>query len=497
MRTSKLIVRHVVMVAFFVVMAVGCSNGADNASQYSEKGDVPCGITPELKKMLKKYSTATEGRCGLWLVTSKKTKYDEKGYPYHPFGCVDKKGKVVIPLDYASGFEGYELIFVKNEDNKWGAFDVKGKALIPFVYDEVKWTKGDYSIVKQGEKYGILDSGGALVVPLQYDKVADFYQSYNTMYGNEKYCYEDVFYLTKSGITTVANLSRTIGSLSREHVDTPYDYRVIKRDGRYGFVNYLGSEITPQYQNAREGRFSEGLEAVVKNDKVGFIDKQGNVKIPFKFYYSEYQFNFYSSQFGVFSDGLAAMVKEAKWGFIDNNGNVIIPYEYDWVGCFHNGAAVVGKGNVRGMIDKHNKVILPFDFEIGVATGDVFVMRKDGKWGVYSPKGECITPCQFDQQITFFAGYATVVKNGKQGLLDEQNHLLIPCEYDYCLFEWQSGYVAVKRDGKWGIVDLNNQVIVPLEFDQVDVDRSRKDLFVVKKNGTLGLYDLCGNCTLN
>ena len=31
---------------------------------------------------------------------------------------------------------------------------------------------------------------------------------------------------------------------------------------------------------------------------------------------------------------LAAVKKNEKWGFMDRNGNVIIPMMYDWVSCF-------------------------------------------------------------------------------------------------------------------------------------------------------------------
>lgn len=112
----------------------------------------------------------------------------------------------------------------------------------------------------------------------------------------------------------------------------------------------------------------------------------------------------------------------------------------------------------------------------------------------------CVTPCQYDQQITFVEGYATVVKNGKQGLINEQGQLLIPCEYETCLYDVCTGadMVYVVKDGKWGCVDLQGQVLVPVEFDAVDPCREfYGSLFYVKKDGRFGLYDRCGNCTLD
>ena len=198
------------------------------------------------------------------------------------------------------------------------------------------------------------------------------------------------------------------------------------------------------------------------------------------------------------------MRKGGKWGYIDKNGNTVIPYIYTRASCFKKGVAAVGKlinNEVRfGLIDKHNNVILPFEFE-GCAfsssiysPGSVYVVSKNGKCGVYSPTGTCITPCQYDRIEVFFGGYATVVKDGKQGLLDEHNHLLIPCEYETCMYDAWAKLVIVVKNGKFGVLDLNNQILVPTEFDDVGVcDNSKPNLFKVKKNEKYGYYDLCGN----
>ncbi len=46
---------------------------------------------------------------------------------------------------------------------------------------------------------------------------------------------------------------------------------------------------------------------------------------------------------GFFSDGLAAVKKDGKWGYIDQENNVVIPFVYDAAGIFNEGYAVVGK----------------------------------------------------------------------------------------------------------------------------------------------------------
>lgn len=160
---------------------------------------------------------------------------------------------------------------------------------------------------------------------------------------------------------------------------------------------------------------------------------------------------------------------------------------------------LIGGQERYGLIDKNNTVILPFEFENGVFTGNVYTLCQNGKWGVYSTTGLCLTPCQYDQLIVFVEGYATVVKNGKKGLINEQGQLLIPCGYEACLYDSCTGtdMIFVAKDGKMGYVDLQNQVLVPIEFDDIYPCREfYGSLFYVKKDGRYGLYDRCGNCTL-
>ena len=43
-----------------------------------------------------------------------------------------------------------------------------------------------------------------------------------------------------------------------------------------------------------------------------------------------------------FSEGLAAVQKNGKWGYINEDGEVVIPFEYDIAFVFNEGLAVVG-----------------------------------------------------------------------------------------------------------------------------------------------------------
>ena len=502
-------------VAALVLFALLLATGCDNAGKSFKRGDQQCFITPQLKKILKDYDVF-DVRNDLMVVRARTPMVDEAGRSFYPQGCIDEKGKVIIPIQYDHINIGNDVIVVAkytNQVSRCGILDYQGNVLLPIEYEEISWpdiyNSRKHISVKKNGLYGMVDKTGKVVIPIQYEFVRRFYVDAAYRCYSEKEI-PDIYiaYRNKNGKPEVFNLSP---EKMEKKPSTPYDAILVGEDGNQSFMDYQGHIVAGPFQNVRvcgdsqTPLFPESLAAVVRNNKVGFIDMQGKVKIPFKFYYTEFYFNSHSFSFGVFSEGLAAMMKPGnKWGYIDKNGKEVIPFVYGWAGRFYQGTAIVGNligGQEKyGLIDKNNSVVLPLEFENGVYSGNVYVMCQNGKWGVYSPSGVCLTPCQYDQLITFVEGYATVVKDGKQGLINEQGQLLIPCEYEACLYDVCAGadVVGVKTNGKWGYVDLQNQVVVPIEFDEVGACTGfNGSLFFVIKDGLHGLYDRCGNCTLD
>lgn len=89
-----------------------------------------------------------------------------------------------------------------------------------------------------------------------------------------------------------------------------------------------------------------------------------------------------------------------------------------------------------------------------------------------------------------------IVKDGKYGLLQESGKLLIPCEYDTITLEtryegqWHDGidYVyklaILKRNGKAAIANEHGKIIVPFDYD--DAKAINKSVAAVCRNGLWG-----------
>ena len=89
--------------------------------------------------------------------------------------------------------------------------------------------------------------------------------------------------------------------------------------------------------------FSEGLALVVKNEKIGFIDKTGNFAIQLPS-----NLNYYTG----FTDGLACVKIDGKFGFIDKSGKIVIRPQFESEAFFSDGLAYVERDGKEGYIDK-------------------------------------------------------------------------------------------------------------------------------------------------
>jgi hypothetical protein len=90
--------------------------------------------------------------------------------------------------------------------------------------------------------------------------------------------------------------------------------------------------------------FSQGLAAVKKGAKWGFIDISGKMVIVPGFENAR-----------SFKEGLAAVTNmKGFWGYIDKTGHLVIPHMYDFADNFEEGIARVMKGEKVKFINKQN-----------------------------------------------------------------------------------------------------------------------------------------------
>lgn len=159
------------------------------------------------------------------------------------------------------------------------------------------------------------------------------------------------------------------------------------RSKAWGYINFKGKwAIMPDLKFKTVGDFHNGLAFVQESSegKWGAIDTKGALIIPFT----------HINRPGDFSDGLSAVKNEQdKVGYMDKNGNLIIPFLYDPLfnqnGLpFFEGNAIVGRGDSYYSISltgKENLKVGESNAEIWMMQNGLIALKKWTKsdvWGI-------------------------------------------------------------------------------------------------------------------
>lgn len=229
------------------------------------------------------------------------------------WGYIDTKGKMVIHPQFESAFPFYEGVAIVSKNRKYGLINAAGKEVSRFQFDDMGWyfQEGIVHVEKEG-KYGYINTKGQTVIPFRFAVANEFHK----------------------GVAIV----RT-------------------DNGDSALINKAGQIITRFSHSLRSDRFYEGVARIlfVEKDKdpiyegeTGFINTAGKILIT-------PQFEWDTSNF---SEGVAAVQKDDRMGYIDKTGQVIIPLQFDIAKDFHYGRAIVRSTNgAYYFIDKTGRMI--------------------------------------------------------------------------------------------------------------------------------------------
>ena len=246
---------------------------------------------------------------------------------------------------------------------------------------------------------------------------------------------------------------------------------------RRGFINTkTGDVVIDAKANDYEKAwvFSDGLAAVMKDGKVGFIDANNKLVIPFRFDYSDkcimYEIGY------LFHDGYCVMTnKDGKFGLIDISGNWVVEPEYDELWNAHKtGNRIVVNDGKHGVLDSCGNVVYPTEYFYIDVLSDGFVLTKDGKKWQVDLEGNVVNPFLFDgsRYIEYPISYSD--NNG----------------VEYALSDYMEYYV----NSNSGIMNrITGKPITPALYD--DVYMMSDKLFKVQDAETYDWYiiDINGN----
>lgn len=169
-------------------------------------------------------------------------------------------------------------------------------------------------------------------------------------------------------------------------------------DGKRGYYNSYTGKIVVEAQYRRAWIFSEGLAAVQKNGHIGFINRKGEVVIPFRYPYHGNPL----SEF-VFRNGHCIVADTTgKCGIINRQGDWVIQPKYDNIDAYDE-YVIASSAGIRRQLTYDEKVINSFVVDNILALtytekeryenkdGEIVYLDKEVKTGLFSYKvgGRC------------------------------------------------------------------------------------------------------------
>lgn len=296
------------------------------------------------------------------------------------YGFFDTLGHQRIPFRYraASIFsEGLAVVAVDIDSTlvAYGYVDTVGNIAIPPMYEYAYPFQEGFAVVKNYDRHGLIDKKNREVLPIKYETVTSV--SEGVFFAGDEYGMalfnRQCKPITGFHYTNILGMSESI--------------ILVVRDGRYGYLDLNGKEITPcQYDLAC--LFQHGRAGASINGKWGILDRQGKTVLPF-----EYDHNGTRSEAYVYHEGLALIEKGDLFGYADYYGHIVIPPKYTDAFHFSEGLAPV----------------------------------KTEQWGYIDDKGNYYIPPVFDLAAPFSYGRAEVIYHGESHFMNTEGRCVKNC----------------------------------------------------------------------
>jgi hypothetical protein len=351
--------------------------------------------------------------------------YDEAGYFFddlaavksnEKYGYISKSNKWIIEpfFDDASDFSESRAIIEKN--NKMGLIDRNGFVIFETSFEDIGPLSDGLMYAKKDSLYGyytknrinripdkfeiaesfenglahvriegkeaIIDSVGNFVVKPYFEEI-DFYSDTLFVFSeNEKFgiC-------TKDGTPLHEAKYDFIGELENNRSIYVIDNKLGYFDEQAKIIIPASFETYPNFQTF--SIFKNGLARVRRNGKMGLIDLNGKIFLPFNY-----------QEIGSISN-LISFKKNELWGYLDNSGKEKIKPSYEYAESFINNRSIVTKDSLMGLIDPNEKFVIQNVYSTITWLDDTnLLLVESGKlYGVYSDDGKILIPLSY-QSIT-------------------------------------------------------------------------------------------------
>jgi hypothetical protein len=348
------------------------------------------------------------------------------------YGLYNRRSNQLTPLIY-DDLSAYDLpgFIVTTRDKQKGLLDLQGREVLSPQFDEIEsfHSYSDIIQVRKGDHEGLYDTSGKVIFPPVYDFIFRDYADTHFL-SLKVYTPEGgglVGLGTTSGQVLVPSVYSSILELDGHFWVLQKDSTYFLFDGRtgqkdslpYKAVSVAGEQAlllvsdgktVKLFDPASRHVIADGYETIYgfkdhraiaqKDGKMGAIDAQGHIVIPFIY-----------TQLADCKGGLAVAEQDNKYGFIDSTGRLVITIDYDKPSGYSSTADYMLGEHVllfkqdsatgellKGLASMNGQVIAPsiYDLIWKDEQGQGFLVRRNAKFGVLAADGEGGIPAIYD-----------------------------------------------------------------------------------------------------
>ena len=348
------------------------------------------------------------------------------------YGLIDIDGKEVLSIEYEKieTLKGLENSIIITKNGKVGLVNKSGAIIINPEYKQIKkfdddYTKG-YITINQDKKYGLVSYAGTTILDNKYEKI-------DAIYGENHFVIEEKdkqIVIDSKGEKILKDGYDSITQINPDGI-------VFIKDKKYGFMNYDKKVlIKPNYQELKE--IYEGILKAKQDDKYGIIDINGKEKFAFKYkdlYYEE-SAGFYVTEDEKYNSQIIDSDFKVKLSGILSELNK------------ENGYM---KLKINDEYKYYNFKFEEKDIKDILSSNNLFVSKKDGKYGFVDKEGNVVVDYIYDEaQEQNKYGFAAVKKDKLWGAIDKEGKEVVGPKYK------MKNYLVIDFIGKWHLgQDIN------------------------------------------
>ena len=194
----------------------------------------------------------------------------------------------------------------------------------------------------------------------------------------------------------------------------------------------------------------------------------------------------------LFSEGLLAVEKDGRFGYIDTRGKKVIDYYFDEAYAFNDKFAIVIRNRGYNIIDKSGNTQFDDDLDylyFDDETGYLWYVKNE-LLGLMKTNGDIIIEAKYELTVEgdysysleafsyFQEGLARVAKNGKFGYINEKGEVIIDFDYEDSGHFSQGLAYFMNSSDKYGYIDKKGKIIITAKYDYAEEFNLNKQAIV-------------------